>query len=336
MPVYQLGSINTTALIVPDLYVQIVPPQISLLNGVPTNILGIVGSASWGPVNNPTDVGSMAEFASIFGSVKARKYDMGTACALAVLQGAQAMKCVRVTDGNDTAASGLITATDAIKAVTVAGTARGTDVLTLTITPSGGSAVALVYTMSGTDTVNSGAVALQALVNANATLLAAGIIADTPSTGVFNIHYPTAAVATVSGAVTGSAATTTLVAAVASTLSTTQITITSKWTGSLGNSISVVLSAGAAASSTRAVVSIPGAAPEAFDNITGAGNAFWTALANAFNLGQSGMRGPSNIVVATLGFGASAVTLPTTVSLAGGKSGADGVTSTTLVGTDTI
>src|ERR1035437_2380401 len=296
MPVYQLGSINTTALIVPDLYVQIVPPQISLLNGVPTNVRGIVGSASWGPVNNPTDVGSMAEFASIFGSVKTRKYDKGTACALAVLQGAQAMKCV--------------TATDAIRAVTVAGTARGTDVLTLTITPSGGSAVALVYTMSGTDTVNSGAVALQALVNANSNLLAAGIAADTASTGVFNIHYPTASVATVSGAVTGAGATTTLVAAAATTLSTTQITITSKWTGSLGNSISVVLSAGAAASSTRAVVSIPGAAPEAFDNIPGIGNAFWTALGNAFNLGQSGMRGPSNIVVATIGFGASVVTLP--------------------------
>lgn len=29
MPIVQQGSINTTALIVPDLYVQIVPPRIS-------------------------------------------------------------------------------------------------------------------------------------------------------------------------------------------------------------------------------------------------------------------------------------------------------------------
>lgn len=51
MPVTQLGQINTTALVVPDLYVQIVPPQTQYLNGVPTNILGIVGTASWGPTN---------------------------------------------------------------------------------------------------------------------------------------------------------------------------------------------------------------------------------------------------------------------------------------------
>lgn len=34
MPVTQLGQINTTALVVPDLYVQIVPPQTQYLNGV--------------------------------------------------------------------------------------------------------------------------------------------------------------------------------------------------------------------------------------------------------------------------------------------------------------
>ena len=43
MPVVQQGSINTTALIVPDVYVQIVPPQVALLNGVPTNIAAFVG-----------------------------------------------------------------------------------------------------------------------------------------------------------------------------------------------------------------------------------------------------------------------------------------------------
>ena len=53
MPIVQQGSINTTALVVPDLYVQIVPPQNLLLNGVPTDIVGVVGSASWGPVGQP-------------------------------------------------------------------------------------------------------------------------------------------------------------------------------------------------------------------------------------------------------------------------------------------
>jgi hypothetical protein len=47
--VVQLGQLNTAALQVADVYVQIVPPQF-LINGIPTNIVGIVGSASWGPV----------------------------------------------------------------------------------------------------------------------------------------------------------------------------------------------------------------------------------------------------------------------------------------------
>ena len=42
MPIVQQGSINTTALVVPDLYVQIVPPQNLVLNGVPTNIVGVI------------------------------------------------------------------------------------------------------------------------------------------------------------------------------------------------------------------------------------------------------------------------------------------------------
>src|SRR6184192_3664747 len=108
MPVSQQGAINTTALIVPDLYVQIVPPSVSLLNGVPTNILGIVGTAQWGPVNSASIVGSAADYARIHGAVQNRKYDMGTAVSLAVLQGAANMRCVRVTDGTDVAATSAI------------------------------------------------------------------------------------------------------------------------------------------------------------------------------------------------------------------------------------
>ena len=57
MPIVQQGSINTTALVVPDLYVQIVPPQNLVLNGVPTNVVGVVGTACWGPVGQPVIVG---------------------------------------------------------------------------------------------------------------------------------------------------------------------------------------------------------------------------------------------------------------------------------------
>lgn len=111
MPVSQLGAINTTALIVPDLYVQIVPPSVTLLNGLPTNVLGVVGTATWGPVNAPTVVGGMADYARQFGAIQPRKYDMGTAVAAAVLQGANNFQCVRATDGTDVAASIIAQAT---------------------------------------------------------------------------------------------------------------------------------------------------------------------------------------------------------------------------------
>lgn len=96
MPISPLGALNTTALIVPDLYVQIVPPSIAYLNGVPTNVLGVVGTASWGPVNAPTTIGSMADYAREFGPIKARANDLGTAVAAATLQGASNFRCVRV------------------------------------------------------------------------------------------------------------------------------------------------------------------------------------------------------------------------------------------------
>jgi len=104
MPIFQQGNLNTTALVVPDLYVQIVPPQNLVLNGVPTNVLGVVGSAPWGPVNQPVIVATMADYAGSFGPIIARQYDMGTQVATAVQQGAQNFRCVRVTDGTDTAA----------------------------------------------------------------------------------------------------------------------------------------------------------------------------------------------------------------------------------------
>jgi uncharacterized protein len=111
MPIVQQGSINTTALVVPDLYVQIVPPQNLVLNGVPTNIVGVVGTASWGPVGQPAIVATMADYAQRFGPLVARKYDMGTQVALAIQQGAQNFRCIRVTDNTDTAAQTVVSGT---------------------------------------------------------------------------------------------------------------------------------------------------------------------------------------------------------------------------------
>jgi phage tail sheath protein FI len=102
----QQGTLNTTALVVPDLYVQLVPPSATLLNGVPSNIIGCVGSASWGPVGAPVTLGTMAEYAAAFGPVANRLFDMGTHVAIAVQQGAAAFVCVRAADGTQAAATG--------------------------------------------------------------------------------------------------------------------------------------------------------------------------------------------------------------------------------------
>jgi hypothetical protein len=227
MPIVQEGAINTTALIVPDLYVQIVPPQTLLLNGVPTDIVGVVGSAAWGPVGEPTIVGSMSEYAASFGAVMPRKHDMGTQVATAVQQGAANFRCVRVTDGTDTAA-----------ALTILGA----------------------------------------------------------------------------------------------------LSLTAIYTGSLGTSLSVIFSAGSAASSWRISVALPGLTPEVYDNITGTGPNFWTNLANAINNGNGTLRGASQLVVATA-IGSNATPITGTFSFSSGTPGSDGagdVTAATLVGNDTL
>lgn len=150
--IVQKGSINTTALLVPGLYVQIVPPRVSLLNGVPTNILGHVGSASWGPVNSPTPFSNMADYADIFGPIVARKYDMGTAVAAAVLQGANNHIGVRVTDGTDTKAQVTIDGEDDAIGVTFKAKYTGTVGNLLAVSLSAGSkkdTTKLTVTMPG-------------------------------------------------------------------------------------------------------------------------------------------------------------------------------------------
>lgn len=105
MTIAQYGEINTTALAVPDLLIQVVPPTSNLINGVPSNVLGVVGTASWGPLNSPAIVGGYADYAAKFGHAQAVKYDMGTAVMAAAVNGANNFRCVRVSNGNDAAAS---------------------------------------------------------------------------------------------------------------------------------------------------------------------------------------------------------------------------------------
>ena len=108
MPIIQAGTTNLTGLVVPDLYVQIVPPQQLTLNGVPSNLAAFVGTASWGPLNTPLTGSSYEQFVANFGNLNNRKYDMGTHVAVGILQGMNNFVGVRVSDGTDVAATAAI------------------------------------------------------------------------------------------------------------------------------------------------------------------------------------------------------------------------------------
>lgn len=303
MAIAQLGQVNTTALTVPGLLVQIVPPSVTQLNGVPTNVVGVVGTAQWGPVNSPTTVGSVVEFNQNFGSVQARKYDLGTVISVAALQGANTFNCVRVTDGTDTAAS------TALQGCTAA------------VVSAGGTG----YAVGDTITLTNGTVLTVATISGSAV---ATVTVTTP--GLYTATTNPVAQASTSGSGTGATFTLT---------SVTVITLTSYYTGSLGNHQTVIVSAGSGSTTSvptwKITNTMPGWVPEVFDNIGGTGATLYANIVSAINLGQSGLRGPSNLIIATVGTGTTAPSA-NTFTLAGGTDGATTITSATLVGQDTL
>ncbi len=305
----QQGVLNTTALIVPDLYVQIVPPSVSLLNGVPSNVLGLVGTAAWGPVNAPVTVASMADYARQFGAIQNRKYDLGTAVAAAVLQGANNFRCVRVTDGTDVAATTTLN-NGSVASVALAGTLTGY---------TAGATIAFAAPPAGG-------------VQATGVVVGVGTLASVTITnpGSGYTVAPTATINPISGG-TGATATATLSVAGAS--------LTAKYTGTLGNVLQAVLAAGSQSGTYRLTVAIPGQVPEVFDNIGAglSGNALWVAIAAAVNNGLSGLRGPSQLVVASAGAGVTAPAVGTagqTQTFASGTDGATTITASVLLGQD--
>lgn len=311
MPISQAGSINPAGLTVPGVYVQIQPPAVTVLNGVPSNVVGIVGSASWGPVNSPTTIGGLPSYTASFGSIQARKYDLGTAVAVAALQGSANFRCVRVTDGTDTAAAATLNNGSVVSA-TLGGTLTGyTNGATVTFPAAPAGGVTAQGTVTGTGTLT-------------------GIVITVPGSG-----YTVAPVPVITAVNGGTGATAT------STLSVAGATLTAKYTGSTGSTLQATLSSGSAAGTYKLILALPGQAPEIFDNI-GAGlsaNPLWVAIASAVNNGVSGYRGPSNLCVASAGAGTTAPavgTLGQTQNFTGGTDGATSVTATTLLGADVV
>lgn len=232
MPIVVQGTINPASAGIPNVIVQVTPPQ-PVFTGVPTDVIGVVGTAVWGPVNSPFQ-GSQQDVLRIFGNNRPVKYDLSTAVSTASLQGASNYIAVRVTNGNDAAAS----------------------------------------------------------------------------VDLFDVTDPTP----VDGA-----------------------KITSIYSGTLGNTASVIVGVGSnsttLAPTYRITITMTGFAPEVFDNIGGSGAALWQNIVNAINLGQSGVRGPSALVIASLGVATLAPALGSS-NLTGGDDGNTGITDATLIGQD--
>lgn len=126
--------------------------------------------------------------------------------------------------------------------------------------------------------------------------------------------------------------------AILDTVPATGLTLTALYSGTVGNTISVNISAGSNSSTAsptyKVSIGLPNNIPEVFDNIGGSGAALWAAMRDAINNGQSGVRGPSQLVVATVGTATAAPAL-STYTLSGGANGNSTVTAATLVGSDT-
>lgn len=219
--IFQAGQINTTGLVVPGVYPQIVPPQNQVVNGVPSNNLGVVGTASWGPVNSPQTVGSLQQYASLFGPMINRKYDAGTVVNVANLQGANTFTVVRVTDGTDTAAAGALTVS-AQTAITFTSKYTGSFGNNIGVSIANGSAAssfAVIISAPGlapekfdniTGTGNPLYVAMAAAINSGANALrgpsniivaTAGSATGAPTVGTTTLAGGTDGTATISSAV---------------------------------------------------------------------------------------------------------------------------------------
>lgn len=376
--IYQYGQLNTAGAMAPGAYVQIVKPP-PVVAGVATNGYGLVGVASWGPVNSPVVTGSPQANQSNWGAVTNRQRDLATAIAIAFAIGQYNNVAVRVTDGTDTAATA--TLKDASNAVgaTLTGYYTGSLGNSLVATPSTGTkpnsykvTLALpgfqpeifdniTQGVSGaTVTPGTGYTSVPNLA-ISAPQAAGGVqAAGNASLKVVSANVSGGGANGGSGFVTGDTVTLANGVVLGVTASSGAITALSVTNGGslTGGSVPTNPSAPQSTSGagTGALINLvwglgpvsitnPGsgytsatAAPSGGGAGTGGAvtlaTSIWLNLVNAINQGQSGVRGPSQLVVATIGTSAAAPAL-TAVTLSGGTDGAAGVTDATLVGTNT-
>jgi hypothetical protein len=331
------GQQNLAALTVPGVYGDIILPT-PLLLGTPTNIEGLVGVASWGPLNALIPISKPSDAAIYIGPPVIRSYDISSYVSAACqVGGAIGFYAVRVSDGTDTAASVTIQS-----ALTLTGKYTGTLGNSIKATINNGS-LANSYQVS---------ISFPGLIPEQFNNILGPIPAS--DTASFSVNPTASDTLTINGsAITfvasgatglqvniGSSLAATL-ANLMTLLNTSADTQLVKFTYSLFGSV-LTMTANAANAGTAGnsftlakastAITLGGAT---FSGGTGTWQVFWTNLAAAINSGNA-YHGPSQIVVATALTSTSVPTLSSPVTLTGGADGATSVTDATLMGQDIV
>src|SRR5258708_1988287 len=271
MPVFLDGQQNLAAPTVPGVYGDIILPT-SFLLGTPTNIEGLVGVGSWGPLNSIIPVSKPTDCALALGPPLIRNYDIASyVSASSQIGGAIGYLCVRVSDGTDTAATVAVQAgaTNATGTITLVDNVLGVGTIVVNgTTVTFGTNVVVGPNLSAT-TLNL-LTYLQSSADANISkmtyalsqtnvITCTSVLSGTTGNAYTLTNGTSTTHVTVSGAtLTGGAAT-----------GATAITIAGRYTGKLGNQIQFSIQNGSAANTYMGIVVFPGMVPEQFNNVAG-------------------------------------------------------------------
>lgn len=373
MPSFRDGSRNILSLSNPGVYVdQILPTP--FLTGVPSNIEGLVGVGSWGPVGAAQFFSTPDDCAAIFGVPQVRTFDIPTAVNVAYQQGTSIGFCgIRVSDGTDTAAAATLSGSAGVFTARHTGK-RGNEIsLNFQSTPQAGSyacvigfpgrsperfdnilkALQSLTVVAGTGYTSVPALAIAApdtvggvQASAQASLVAVSAALHSGGGGTGHV---------VNDVITLGAGVRVTVTAVASGVITTATLLTpgsiasgavpalvGNQTASTGSGIGAVfdLVFGLGPATINAGFGYSAAPVLTMTGGGGSGGSytpvasFWAALAYAVNTGTT-QRGRSNYVVFSAASSTATPTLNTATALTGGTDGDSGVGISQMVGVDT-
>lgn len=299
------GSVNLGAAQAPGVLI-IESLRAGGITGVPTNLIGAIGTATWGDPNTQISVSSMKELIQKLGLPLTNKYDLGTFANVAFQQGnTVSLVCVRVTDGTDVAAKTRLLDSRAAPAGTGA-------VLTAKYTGTTGNTLQaniVAGTLSGTYTLVIGRPGYVAETYSN--------IDGTGATFWSNL------ITAVNQGRGQQGPSQLVVASAGDTVNTVTITA-----GGTGYTSATVSASGGGGSGFAATATVSGGAVTAI-TITNRG----TNYTSAPTITISG-DGTGATATATLGSSTTPATPSSAYTFTGGTNGITGVTGTTQIGTD--